>query len=129
MSYNSVSPKLIKTIMEEFSENKFTDADIYDSVDDAIRYMKENIEFNSANDFVQAMYKAYLRYSSLTNGQVRGLLNCIRAEVLSADKQAQTTIDQITSGIEPLDLRKLPSGSYAIKHGNNEVAFYVIDNI
>lgn len=129
MSYNSVSPRLIKTIAEEFSDKKFTDADIYDSIDDAIRYMRENIEFNSANDFIQAMWKAYGRYGSLTNAQIRGLLNCIRAEVLAADKQAQQTIDQMTSGKEPLDLRSVLSGSYAVPHGDNETAFYVIDNI
>ena len=129
MSYERVSPRLVQTIIEIYPVSKFNDGDlIFDWIDSAIDYMKENIDNGTANDFVQAMFKAYTAYGHLTKGQLRGLLNCIRGEVLAADKNANAVIEQITTGKEPLDLRSLPSGSYAVDHGD-ETAFYKIDVI
>lgn len=129
MSYEKVSPRLIETIIEIYPNQKFTDGDIiYDWMDSAIDYMKENVENQTTNDFVMDMWRAYCVYGKLTKGQLRGLLNCIRAEVLSADKSANAVIEQITTGKEPLDLRSLPSGNYAVEH-DGETAFYMIDVI
>lgn len=137
MSYASVSPTLIQYILEAKATEKFTDDDlIYDFMDSAISYMKENIENETTNEFVISMDKAYRTYLMLTKAQTRGLLNCIRAEILAADRQADVVIKQITTGEEPLNLRSVPSGRYAVKHGQrdidgnmSETAFYLIDNI
>jgi len=130
MSYNTISPKLIDVIETYFTEQKFTDNDnVIDFLDSAISYMKENVENGTASDFVMAMNIAYANYKTLRVGQIRGLLNCIRAEVLSADKQANQIIDQIKLGIQPLDLRTVPSGRYAVMTADDHATFYVIDNI
>ena len=129
MSYERVSSRLVQTIIEIYPNQKFNDGDmIFDWIDSAIDYMKENIDNETANDFIQAMFKAYTSYGHLTKGQLRGLLNCIRAEVLAADKNAGAVITQITTGEEPLDLRSIPSGRYAVPH-EDTTAFYIIDNI
>lgn len=135
MSYSSVSPRLIETIVEIYPNEKFNDGDvIFDWMDSALAYMKENVENGTTNDFVDSMNRAYREHGRLSKSQIRGLLNCIRAEVLSADKQADTLIQRMESGYEPLNLSNVPSGRYAIPHGENSdglgtVAFYTIDNI
>ena len=102
MSYRTVSPRLIELIIEEFSERKFQNGDAtFDFIDSTISYVKENIENGTANDFVKAMSDTLIGYGSFTEGQTRGLLNCIRAEVVSANKQADAIINQIEKGIEP----------------------------
>jgi hypothetical protein len=129
MSYRSVSPTLIKLITDEFSERKFQNGDAtFDFIDSTISYVKENMENGTAGDFVKAMSDALTRYASFTEGQTRGLLNCIRSEVLSADKAADAIVAELAFGIKPLDLRSVPSGNYAVEH-DETTAFYVIDNV
>jgi hypothetical protein len=132
-----ISSDLIHAIENEYQDHKFTDTDVTghpEWVRDAILWADAQMTADTANAFVQSVMWANKTYGRLSTGQSRGLLNFIRAEVLSADRAAQQIIDTALTGIEPLDLSTLPSGRYAIAHGENsdglgKVAFYIIDNV
>lgn len=129
MSYANLNPKLIECITENFATEKFTDNDAEEWRVDAENWVIEQVQNGTANDFVLEMHKSAMKWRSLTKGQARAILNIIRAEILSADKQADQLIRQITLGETPFDLRNVPSGRYAVKNSENEISFYIIDNI
>ena len=129
--YNMVSPSLIHAIETEFRDSKFTDTDVQEHMDwaqDAERYAEHLLATGTATEFVVSILAARKRWGSLTKGQYRGLLNMVRAEVLAADRTAEQLIEQLTTGKEPLDLTKLPTGHYALMINDSPV-FYHVDNI
>src|SRR5260370_22850033 len=131
MAYNMISSNLIHAIETAYQDQKFTDADVNEHpewVADAIVWAEAQIAGGTANPFVASVMENKRIYKRLSVGQKRGLLNFIRAEVNAANKQAQQVIDELTTGHVALDLKGLPSGHYAVPHGD-EVAFYVIDTI
>src|SRR5258708_14532192 len=132
MAYNMISSNLIHAIETAYQNQKFVDADVLEHpewVRDAIAWAEAQVIAGTALPFVQSLMQQYRRNPHRSMGQYRGLLNCIRAEVNSADRNAQQIIDQVTSGKEPFDLSKLPSGHYAVMKSDGNPSFYVINNI
>jgi uncharacterized protein DUF6011 len=130
MAYNMVSSTFIHAIETTYRDVKFTDADVNNHMDwahDAERYAEHLLATGTATEFVVSILASRARWKSLTKGQYRGLMNMVRAEVLAADRTAEQLIKQIETGIEPLDLSKIPSGRYAVDE--DDPKFYQIDNI
>lgn len=59
----------------------------------------------------------------ISRGQAKGVLNCMRAEILRNARQAAAVAEPVSAG--KIDFASIPDGRYAVEHGG-ETAYYTI---
>ena len=131
MAYNMVSAGLIHAIETNYRDTKFTDDDVANHMDwahDAEKWAEAQIKAGTASDFVKDVMARRNRFG-LSKGQYRALMNCVRSEVVRAERETEQLIAQLETGKEPLNLSKVLTGHYAVINDEGEPTFYHIDNI
>lgn len=76
------------------NDRKFVDSDIDNVLRlAAVRYLAA---YRGDFDYLVDMQATYARYTRLSDGQVRGVLNCMRAEYLRSNAPADADADPVT---------------------------------
>jgi hypothetical protein len=116
-------------VRAQFAERKFEDTDVRSHPEWnmlAINWAREQYK-HGATGFVESVVVQGEKSGRVSVGQVRGLLNCIRAEVLREQRVATSAGTQVAD----IDLSKLPAGNYryAVPNESGGITFFRLDSV
>jgi hypothetical protein len=107
-------PSFVALVLGSFQDRKFNDIDVTANLRDlAINWLGV---YTGNFEFVTEMQQAMMTKGNLSTGQVRGVLNCMRADVLREAKRALATPGAAPAAEVAFDLRTLPESAHGVLH-------------